>query len=160
VAESGRSTESQNFFDQLDKVVAAADVRDVSAFLISGFPYLRANRFLASFKDQLTNDPQKAQWIRWMQQLDLEARKKEIFNLPPEHFKNLTTRLGEPLDRGNLYHRVTIYSDQLLRHDQRPTTTSLPGISSQGMSSRPWESCADMDLYTILRIRRIIYVLS
>jgi hypothetical protein len=88
VAESGRPTESQNFFDELDKVVASADVRDASAFSISGFPYLRANRFLASFKDRLLDDPQKAQWVRWMQRFDLEARKKEIFNLPPEHFKS------------------------------------------------------------------------
>ncbi|MGD8521855.1 MAG: hypothetical protein PVF56_11975 [Desulfobacterales bacterium] len=118
VAESGRPSEYQRFFDELDKVVDEADVRNASVFSISGFPYLRVNRFLASFKDQLTSDPQKEQWIRWMQRLDLEARKKEISNLPSKHFKNLSTRFGEPLDRDSLYHRVTIYSDQVLKHDQ------------------------------------------
>jgi hypothetical protein len=119
VAESGRPTESQNFFDELDKAVAAADVRDAATFSIAGFPYLRANRFIASFRGQLADDRQKEQWVQWMQRLDLEARKKEIFNLPPEHFKNLATRFGEPLNRDTLYRQLVFNSDQLFMHDQR-----------------------------------------
>ena len=119
VAKSGRPSESQRFFDELDKVVDEAEVRDASVFSISGFPYLRTTRFLATFKDQLISDPQKEQWIRWMQRLDLEARKKEIINLSSQHLRKLTSRLGETLDRGSLYHRATIHSNQLLRHDQR-----------------------------------------
>jgi hypothetical protein len=119
VAKSGRPTEYQNFFDQLDKVVAEADVRNASAFSISEFPYLRTNRFLASFKDRLTVDSQKEQWVRWMQRLDLEARQKEILNLPQKQFNTLVMRLGDPMDRQTLYDRLSFFSDQLLMHDQR-----------------------------------------
>jgi hypothetical protein len=119
VAESERPPEYERFFDQLDQAVDDADVKDAAAFSVPGFPYLRANRFLASLKDPLTDDRQKEQWVRWMQQLDLEARRKEIFNLPQDQFENLTWHMGERFDRFALMQRVKFYSDRLLLHDQR-----------------------------------------
>jgi hypothetical protein len=119
VSESERPQRLQFFFDELDETVNDADVRDASVFSVSGFPYLRADRFIASFKDRLTTDEQKEHWVRWMQRLDLDARKKEIQNLPLPQIERLSTRLGELFDRRSLLERSAAYSDELLAHDQR-----------------------------------------
>ena len=119
VAESGRPHQYQNFFDELDHAVAKAGVRDASGFMIDDFPYLRANRFLASFRYQLTSEEQNQAWVRRMQQLDLASRHREIHNLSPEQLNGLSLRLGESFDRTTLYQRATLYSNLLLAHDQQ-----------------------------------------
>ena len=119
VAEFQRPPEAVRFFGLLDQSVAETGVQDASVFAISGFPYLRTNRFLTGFKDDLTNDARRTQWVRWMQQLDLEARQKEIHNLPAEVLQDLARMLGEPSDRQRLQQRAAFYSEKLLTHDQR-----------------------------------------
>lgn len=54
-----------------------------------------------------------------MQQLDLEARQKEIYNLPAEALQNLVRLLGEPGGRQLLQQRAAFYSEKLLTRDQR-----------------------------------------
>ena len=119
VAEFQRPPEDVRFFELLDRTVVEADVRDASVFTVSGFPYLRTNRFLTGLKDDLTNDARKEQWVRRMQHLDLEARQKEIRNLPAEALKDLARLLGEPIGRQMLQERAAFYSEKLLTHDQR-----------------------------------------
>ena len=119
VTEAERPPEYADFFNELDKTVKDADVRDAASFVVPGFPYLRANRFLASLKDRLTHERQKEQWVWLMQQLDLEARKKEIFNLPLNQLENLASRFDQHFDRYALFDRVMLYSNKLLIHDQR-----------------------------------------
>lgn len=118
VAELQRPLEAVHFFELLDRSVAETGVRDASVFAVSGFPYLRTNRFLTGLKDDLTNSSRKAQWVRWMQQLDLEARQKEINNLPAAALQDLARLLGEPSGRQMLQQRAAIYSEKLLTHDQ------------------------------------------
>jgi hypothetical protein len=72
----------QEFFDRLDQKVEEAGVRDASVFSVPGFPYLRTNRFLFALKEKLREDKERDAWVRWMQQLDVQSRKKEINNLP------------------------------------------------------------------------------
>jgi hypothetical protein len=119
VAGFQRPSEAVRFFGLLDHSVAETGVQDASVFAVSGFPYLRTNRFLTGLKDELTNDARKTQWVRWMQQLDLEARQKEIHNLPTEALQNLARILGEPSSRQMLEQRAAFYSEKLLTHDQR-----------------------------------------
>ena len=119
VAEFQRPAESVKFFELLDRAVAEAGVRDAADFAVHGFSYLRTNRFLTGLKDDLTNDARKEQWVRWMQQLDLEARQKEIYNLPASALKDLAGQLGEPTGRQMLQQRATFYSEKMLTHDQR-----------------------------------------
>ncbi len=119
VAEFQRPPEAVRFFELLDRSVAETGVRDASVFAVSGFPYLRTNRFLTGLKDDLTNDARKAQWVRWMQQLDLEARQKEIHNLPVEALQDLARLLGEPSGRQIFQQRAAFYSEKLLTQDQR-----------------------------------------
>lgn len=80
---------------------------------------IHLNRFLAGLKPDLNNESRRKQWVRWMQKLDLAARRKEIQNIPADYLKNLIHRLDEPADRNILIYRAILYSDKLLVHDQR-----------------------------------------
>jgi hypothetical protein len=114
-----RPNEYVRFFEVLDHWVDKADARNAATFAVAGFPYLRTNRFLTGLKHDLDTDVRKMQWIRWLQRLDIEARKKEIRNLPFELLINLTRELGQKPDRETLLDRLADYSEKLLQHDQR-----------------------------------------
>ena len=107
----------QEFFDRLEEKVREADVKDASTFSVPGFPYLRTNRFLSALKERLKDDQEREIWVRWMQDLDLQSRKKEISNLPDEIILSFTSEKGRP-DRKGLYGRVESCSSELLSHDQ------------------------------------------
>jgi len=114
-----RPHEAGKFFRQLDETVKRAGVRDVSSALVSGFPYLRSNRFLVSIGQTLTDLLQeKEEWARLLQELDLQARKKEIRNLPDEAIVALGYAKGGKADREGLYSRVESASQSLLSHDR------------------------------------------
>ncbi|MGD8302256.1 MAG: hypothetical protein PVI55_07555 [Desulfobacterales bacterium] len=95
-----------------------ASVRNGAYFQVTGFPYLRANRFVVSLKGRLGNDAQRNQWVRWMQQLDIAARKTEIQNLSAAVVQRLAADFGFEADRQRLLAITTEYSDTLLTHDQ------------------------------------------
>ncbi len=70
-------------FEELDAVVARAGVTDIAARRVSGFPYLRVDRFTAAFGDSAISDaPVRAAWIDRMRDLDAAGRRVEIANLP------------------------------------------------------------------------------
>jgi hypothetical protein len=106
------------FLNRLDEEIKEGGVRDASSFPIPGFPYLRTNRFLASLGNNLQNDQQREQWVRWMQRLDLISRRNEILNLPDEAILSLGAgKTGKP-DREALVSRVEYCSHRLLEHDR------------------------------------------
>ena len=119
IADFERPAEFVRFFEVLDRSVEAAGARNAASFAVSGFPYLRTNRFLTGLKEDLDTGARQEQWVRWLQRLDLEARKKEIRNLPPTAVKDLAAGLGQVPDRQILIARVVDYSEKLLAHDQR-----------------------------------------
>jgi hypothetical protein len=59
-----------------------AQVLDPGAFRVQGYPYLRVNRFLASFQEEAGDKAAFTTWVDRMQALDQEARRFEIANLP------------------------------------------------------------------------------
>lgn len=68
----------------MDSLVESAGVADLGARRIEGFPYLRSNRFLASFHDALDDNPLlRNAWLRQLRQLDVEGRSFELANTPP-----------------------------------------------------------------------------
>jgi hypothetical protein len=71
-----------DFFASLDQRAADAQVLDPGAFRVEGYPYLRVNRFLASFREEAGDKAAFGAWVDRMQVLDQEARKFEIANLP------------------------------------------------------------------------------
>ncbi len=79
---SGPLGECADFFMSLDQRTADAQIIDSGAFRVEGYPYLRVNRFLASFRDEVADQAAFAAWADRMQALDREARRYEIANLP------------------------------------------------------------------------------
>jgi hypothetical protein len=72
-----------DWFAKLDGTIDRAGVRDAEAYRIPGFPYLRVNRFLASFRQQASSDPVAfSAWSKRLRALDERSRSYEISNLP------------------------------------------------------------------------------
>jgi hypothetical protein len=72
------------WFARLDETVDGAGFRDGGVYRIPGFPYLRADRFLASFRNEVKDDPEAfAAWVERLRKLDATARGYELRNLPP-----------------------------------------------------------------------------
>lgn len=74
---------------QLDEAVELAEVRDIQAARISGFPYYRINRFLASFAGELYDDGALKEWLTRILRLGNEGRRVELSNLPKEFLPDL-----------------------------------------------------------------------
>jgi hypothetical protein len=110
--------ECKGYLNRLDEIVKEAGVRDASSVSVSGFPYLRTNRFLESLKKNVKSDEEKRNWVRWMQELDLESREKEINNLPDPSILSIEMRDVEKMDRETLYAQVKSCSTKLLNDDQ------------------------------------------
>ena len=117
--DSDRPEEYKRFFRQLGKVTRESGVGEASVFPVQGFPYLRTNRFLAAFQVRMRNAEQVAYWVEWMRRMDLEARRKEIQNLPPAALIDLSARLAVSLDREKLMAATARYSELMLAHDRR-----------------------------------------
>jgi hypothetical protein len=80
---SAEGKECLDWFRKLDEAVDRAGVRDAEAYRVPGFPYLRVNRFLASFRQQASNDPAAfSAWQKRLRALDERSRSYEISNLP------------------------------------------------------------------------------
>ncbi len=74
-------SECRERFEQLDARIAEAGMRDGGEHRVAGFPYLRVNRFLASFRDEVKDEKRFAAWVEHLRQLDLKARLAELHNL-------------------------------------------------------------------------------
>jgi hypothetical protein len=71
-------------FRRVDRAVAEAGVADGMAARVTGFPYLRVNRFLASYAEEELDDARFAEWMNRMVALGTHAWAIEIANLPVE----------------------------------------------------------------------------
>jgi len=77
--------ECAEWFRMLDARVDAAGVGDAQDARVAGFPYLRANRLLASLRPAAeASEPALLALAGRMQALDLAGRQYEIMNLPEE----------------------------------------------------------------------------
>lgn len=84
---SAEVRECAGWYRALDEQVEAAGVRDAQYARVSGFPYLRVDRFLASSGGKVGD--REAAWqafVERLRSLDLESRRHEIDNLPREQF--------------------------------------------------------------------------
>jgi len=79
--------ECAHWFEQLDAAVDRAGVRDAGGYRIPGFPYLRVDRFTASFRDRVGDDPRAFDaWVARLTALGATARDYEIRNVPAQLF--------------------------------------------------------------------------
>jgi len=122
----------REFLNRMDEVVEEAGVKDASGAPIRGFPYFRTNRFIASLEKNLKDDGQKEEWSRWMQQLDLLSREKELSNLPDQAILSFNFADGRKADRDWLSAQVKSCSSMLMSHDEVQTdfyTTLIPVVN-------------------------------
>jgi hypothetical protein len=71
------------WYRALDRRIDRAGVRDGGEYRIPGFPYLRADRFSASFRNEaLAGDDLFQAWTGRLLHLDAGARAAELRNLP------------------------------------------------------------------------------
>ena len=68
-------------YEVFDARVAAAGVGDAAYHRVPGYPYLRTDRNIASFADELDSAEEVGGWIRRMREFDREAREFEFLNL-------------------------------------------------------------------------------
>lgn len=68
-------------YAEMDARIDAAGVRDGSYYRVPGFPYLRTDRYAASFRDEVRGLDDTAGWLRRMREFDQEAREVEYRNL-------------------------------------------------------------------------------
>jgi len=82
-AENVQVQQCAHWFETLDAVVARAGVGDVEARPVSGFPYLRVDRFTAALATRVDHDSRAFDsWVERMQVLGEHGRRVEISNLP------------------------------------------------------------------------------
>ena len=80
------------FLDELDRVVDIAGTRDGGEHRVAGFPYLRVDRFTASFGATAgAGEARYRAWVERMRSIDDKAREYEIANLPDDVFPILRT---------------------------------------------------------------------
>lgn len=85
----------REMFAEADARIDAAGVRHAAYYRVPGFPYLRTDRVLASFRNEVDGIDDVGTWVRRMRELDYEARFYELRNLdiPDQDRANLHTDL-------------------------------------------------------------------
>lgn len=76
--QSAEISACRHHFTTLDAAIDEAGVRDHGPIPVPGFPYLRIDRFLASFTDELDTPDRFDTWVEHLAHLDRTARGYEI----------------------------------------------------------------------------------
>ena len=92
-----------DWFTALDAQVELAGVRDAGAAKVKGFPYLRVDRFTAALRDAIVRGGAdgagaagQAALVQRLLQLELQARRMELANLPASARSQLAAGAGGP----------------------------------------------------------------
>lgn len=109
IGQSGEVGSCADFFASLDKRIEEAEVLDPGVFRVKDYPYLRVNRFIASFREEVDEKAAFTEWVDRMQTIDQDARKFEIANLPQSE----VTALDSVNGKIGLYRRVATCGDNL-----------------------------------------------
>ncbi|MEJ2427705.1 MAG: hypothetical protein P8075_02090 [Deltaproteobacteria bacterium] len=128
VGESGPVGSCASFFELLDQRTKEAGALDPGAFRVKNYPYLRLNRFLASFRNQVEDQVTFAAWVDQMQKLDRNARRHEITNLAGD-YKDAPTSENE---RDELFSKVVVCGD-LLRNTDFQEVEQRKGLSRRAV---------------------------
>ncbi|MFO7592454.1 MAG: hypothetical protein R6X15_00225 [Pseudomonadota bacterium] len=104
----------RQLFHALDQAVDRARVRDQGPLRVPGFPYLRMDRFLASFSDEVDEPEGFDAWTQRLGRLDREARRLEIANLPDSQRSQLQKT---SFDGADLISALDICRSQLIESE-------------------------------------------
>ena len=81
---TAQTAECREYLEAIDLRIANAGVRDAGAQRVAGYPYLRVDRFSASFRREVTDEARFRRWLELLRGLDLRARSAELANLGDE----------------------------------------------------------------------------
>jgi len=98
---------------RMDRTVSAAQVGDALAARIPEFPYLRVDRFLASFRDAEMSTAQFEGWVDALFELGRSARAIELANLEEHYVQQIATGRR----RAELSSSLTTCATALRKHD-------------------------------------------
>jgi hypothetical protein len=113
VGAAGPAGGCADFFAMLDRKVTTADAIDAGFSRIRHYPYLRTNRFMASFKGEVADARAFAAWVDHLQALDQSARRSEIAGLSDADVAAMKTLNG----RKELFRQVQVCGDLLRKAD-------------------------------------------
>jgi hypothetical protein len=105
-----------DLYEGVDQAVARHGVEPSSPARIQGFPYLRVDRFLASYRNQLLEARARRTWLAKLADLDREARAVELDSLPKPILTALESRFAS---QGTLSDRLLSCSRLLQTYDLR-----------------------------------------
>jgi hypothetical protein len=89
-SQSAPVRECAQWYRSLDEAIKAAGVGDAQYARVAGFPYLRVDRLLASLRERARgSEPAFQAFAERLRELDFEARRYEIENLPRERLESL-----------------------------------------------------------------------
>jgi len=106
----------RSFFVTLNQSIIKAGVADNQSNQIPDFPYLRVNRFLASYKTSNLDDNQFNFWVSKLQDLANKTYRVEINNLPqlPKQFE---ASLSKYSDQRKILITTVNYCSNILKHN-------------------------------------------
>jgi len=117
---AARPAACSNFLDALQSEISAAEVDDAAAHSLSGFPYLRSDRFLASLPEtEYFSEDTAPLWLAALRDLDRRARANEIRNLPLSARQRLAGSFSLEADAVSLTTHSEACANQLLASDQK-----------------------------------------
>jgi hypothetical protein len=105
-------------FVRVDRAISRAGVKDTQAVRITGFPYLRLNRFLASFRDEVTTDAAFDAWLDRLQRLGEQGYNVELRNLPQAQAIDLKHSLPSDIAEDRDLSTILRGCSARLRHHQ------------------------------------------
>lgn len=86
-------------YAELDRRTKDAGLADAQVTRIRNFPYLRTDRFLSSFREELSGEQEQRLWISLLRKQDQAARRLEVRNLSlrQDAFKQLNVKSSKQL---------------------------------------------------------------
>lgn len=102
---------------RVDRAVAHARVGDAQARPVAGFPYLRVDRFLASFAGEVEEAARFDAWRAHLRELDREGRAIELSNLSASSRSDLAAASSTAADAADLNSRLDRCAELLMRAD-------------------------------------------
>lgn len=137
---SASATSCISFFKMLDNAVADQGLKDGGESLIHGFPYLRTNRFLSSYRHASLTDKAFEAWVDRLASLDFAARKIELGNLPADALRTLLLSIPEDMGPGRDLMSAVAGCAQLLRKQHFSTQAGRSLLQKQAIVPPDYKS--------------------
>lgn len=80
-------------FSETEQAIVAEGVIDSQDARIAGYPYLRVNRFLSDYRNEVSG-PALESWINRLQELAMNGWQVELMNLPADARQRLQNRVN------------------------------------------------------------------